>query len=269
MIDVAYVYNTVRDIANKDQKGFVTPAVFNTFARLAQENIFNEMFSELKLATRLRGSTSDAGRDKSAYKQVEEDLSYFVTRQILEDSADDTVLDNGVLIAIQENPQMLRKPIDLGRIISLRVFRENTPIELLYDVEKINRVLSSNLSSPTTEYPVGLVSSRHIEVFPNVLQGAVELTYYRQPRSSYATNISVGTSQFLIGEVDYNSFPRFSALNVDDASGFVVQNPTNSRNFELPEHYTQELVAEVLQLIGVRLRDKNLFDHSSAEKQNN
>ena len=266
MIDVAYVYNTVRDIANKDQKGFVTPAVFNTFARLAQENIFNEMFNELKLATRLRGSTSDAGRDKSAYKQVEEDLSYFVTRQILDDSADDTVLDNGVLIAIQENPQMLRKPIDLGRIISLRVFRGNTPIELLYDVEKINRVLSSNLSAPTTEYPVGLVSSRHIEVFPNVLQGPVELTYYRQPRSSFVTDIG---EDFLRGEVDYNSFPRFSALNVDDASGFVVQNPTNSRNFELPEHYTQELVAEVLQLIGVRLRDKNLFDHASAEKQNN
>ena len=112
MIDVAYVYNTVRDIANKDQKGFVTPAVFNTFARLAQENIFNEMFSELKLATRLRGSTSDAGRDKSAYKQVEEDLSYFVTRQRLENSEDDTVLDNGILIPIEEYPSTIRKPID-------------------------------------------------------------------------------------------------------------------------------------------------------------
>ena len=267
MIDVAYVYNTVRDIANKDQKGFVTPAVFNTFARLAQENIFNEMFSELKLATRLRGSTSDAGRDKSAYKQVEEDLSYFVTRQMLENEGDDTVLDNGVLIPIEESPAMIRKPIDLGRIISLRRLDfSNTPIELVYDVEKINRILSSNLSAPTIDYPVGLVSSRHIEVFPAGMTSPVELTYYRQPRSSFATDIG---EDFLRGEVDYNSFPRFSALNVDDASGFVVQNPTNSRNFELPEHYTQELVAEVLQLIGVRLRDKNLFDHSSAEKQNN
>ena len=267
MIDVAYVYNTVRDIANKDQKGFVTPAVFNTFARLAQENIFNEMFSELKLATRLRGSTSDAGRDKSAYKQVEEDLSYFVTRQRLENSEDDTVLDNGILIPIEEYPSTIRKPIDLGRIISLRrLGNVNIPVELVYDVEKINRILSSNLSAPTIDYPVGLVSSRHIEVFPAGMTSPVELTYYRQPRSSFATDIG---EDFLRGEVDYNSFPRFSALNVDDASGFVVQNPTNSRNFELPEHYTQELVAEVLQLIGVRLRDKNLFDHSSAEKQNN
>ena len=136
----------------------------------------------------------------------------------------------------------------------------------MYDVEKINRILSSNLSAPTIDYPVGLVSSRHIEVFPAGMQSPVELTYYRQPRSSFVTDIG---EDFLRGEVDYNSFPRFSALNVDDASGFVVQNPTNSRNFELPEHYTQELVAEVLQLIGVRLRDKNLFDHSSAEKQNN
>lgn len=267
MIDVAYVYNTVRDIANKDQKGFVTPAVFNTFARLAQENIFNEMFKELKLATRLRGSSSDAGRDKSAYKQVEEDLSYFVTRQRLENSEDDTVLDNGILIPIEEYPSMIRKPIDLGRIISLRrLGNVNIPVELVYDVEKINRILSSNLSAPTIDYPVGLVSSRHIEVFPSGMQSAVELTYYRQPRSSFVTDIG---ENFLRGEVDYNSFPRFSALNVDDASGFVVQNPINSRNFELPEHYTQELVAEMLQLIGVRLRDQSLTTQGTTEKQNN
>jgi len=67
MISVQRVYEVVRDICNKDQKGFVSPNVFNTLARVAQQNIFNEMFNELKVANALRASGRDAGRDKSAY----------------------------------------------------------------------------------------------------------------------------------------------------------------------------------------------------------
>jgi hypothetical protein len=48
MISVERVYAIVRDICNKDQKGFVTPNVFNTLARVAQQNVYNEMFNELR-----------------------------------------------------------------------------------------------------------------------------------------------------------------------------------------------------------------------------
>ena len=47
MISVIEVYNAVRDLANKDQKGFVSPKVFNSFASIAQENVYLEMYSEL------------------------------------------------------------------------------------------------------------------------------------------------------------------------------------------------------------------------------
>ena len=49
MVSVLQVYNAVKDIANKEQKGFITPGVFNSFAPIAQMNIYNEMFSELVL----------------------------------------------------------------------------------------------------------------------------------------------------------------------------------------------------------------------------
>ena len=45
---VVTVYEAVRDLANKDQQGFVTDTEFNSFARLAQLNIFNGLFDELK-----------------------------------------------------------------------------------------------------------------------------------------------------------------------------------------------------------------------------
>ena len=59
MISVIEVYNTVRDLCNKDQKGFVTPSVFNTFAEIAQQNVFSEMFRELSGAKQLRARNLD------------------------------------------------------------------------------------------------------------------------------------------------------------------------------------------------------------------
>ena len=53
MVSVLQVYTALKDLANKEQKGFITPQVFNSFAALAQMNVYNEMFSELVDAKRL------------------------------------------------------------------------------------------------------------------------------------------------------------------------------------------------------------------------
>ena len=47
MISVIEIYNAVRDLANKDQKGFVTPRVFNAFASVAQMSVYNSLFAAL------------------------------------------------------------------------------------------------------------------------------------------------------------------------------------------------------------------------------
>ena len=51
---VREVYNALKDIANKDQRGFVTPAQFNAFAPIAQSNIFNRLFTKLSNIVALR-----------------------------------------------------------------------------------------------------------------------------------------------------------------------------------------------------------------------
>ena len=65
MVSVLQVYTALKDLANKEQKGFITPQVFNSFAALAQMNIYNEMFTELVDAKRLNRQNFDPGRDKS------------------------------------------------------------------------------------------------------------------------------------------------------------------------------------------------------------
>ena len=77
MASVREVYNALKDIANKDERGFVTPTEFNSFAPIAQANIFNQLFSQISGAENLRRRGVDPGRDKSLIKQIKEDLSVF------------------------------------------------------------------------------------------------------------------------------------------------------------------------------------------------
>jgi hypothetical protein len=56
-------------------------------------------------------------------------------------------------------------------------------------------------------------------------------------------------------------------IEVNQNTGLVVPNLQLSRNFDLPEHYTTEVVAEICQLIGVSLRDNVLMQYGTMETQ--
>jgi len=248
MVSVQAVYRTLQDLANKDQKGFITPAVFNRFAALAQINIYNELFQELVKAKQISRQNFDPGRDKSVRKQTLEDLSVFI-------------VSDRLIQPVQEN--IFLKPDNLSKIISMSATDTDRrgieyssadqysrkEIEIIYDPEKIDRILTSNLSSPTEDYPVALVSE-DIEVFPSGIQ-RIRLTYYRRPGSVN-----------LAGEVvDVPPTYVETALN-----GVNLFNPEASYNFMLPPHYDNELVMEIAKLAGVRLRDPNLTGYAIKEE---
>jgi len=248
MINVIDIYNTVRDLCNKDQKGFVTPEVFSTFAAIAQQNVYNEMFTELALSKKLRRSNVDNSRDKSVYKQVEEDLSYFIHERVLGDvsAEEDYVQVEGgeeeeVYDPSDDSITVIRKPSNLGKIISIRNNESGvrTPLELIYNSEDADRVMNSNLSTPTRDFPVALIS-HNIEILPVDLNEVV-LKYYRIPGSINST-----------GNVESNLTPSY----VQTGSGsLVIPDVLNSRHFELAPHYSNEIVIEIAKMIGIRLRD--------------
>jgi hypothetical protein len=254
MVSVLQVYTALKDLANKEQKGFITPQVFNSFAALAQMNIYNEMFSELVDAKRLSRQNFDPGRDKSVRKQREEDLSFFHRREV----------------GVAPN-SLIPKPSDFSKIISLHVngtdttplqsaeseFTDSLPAltvcELLYDPEKLDRIIGSNLSHPTSDFPVALVSAVDIEVFPEV--STYSLTYYAKPTSFDSEGaITADPPYYDFNVVDYTG----ESLELFDAAG--------SRNFMLPPHYLNEVVMEMAKLIGIRLRDQQVSVFSTQEE---
>jgi len=240
MASVNRVYRILKDLTNKEQKGFITPTVFNNFAYTAQMNIYNEMFTEMVKAKQLKRQGFNPSRDKSLTKQVREDLSYF-TREV-------TVVVDGGFVA---------KPSNMSKLISIRKtatadiagIADRDSFELVYDTIKLDDIIGSNLSSPTNDFPVALIS-RDIEVFPSTLN-SVDITYYCYPGSIDVNN-------------EFSDLPPvYSTVLAANEFSFDL---FNSRDFMLPDHYEPELVAEIAKLIGVRLRDQVVQGYAAQEE---
>ena len=241
MASVYEVYNTLKSLTNKDANGMVTPAQFNAFAGLAQTCIYNKMFDELNGSKRLGLYKSAAIRPADTEKKVLEDLSVFSKTSSISGT-------NG----------SFTKPADLGRIISLSTFGDwmldqttSENIELIYDEEKLERVLRSTLTVPSEDCPVALVSS-DIQVFPTSVK-KVKLRYYKTPE---------GLSPLTGART--SSLPKFG-FNVA-ANGSEVYDVVNSVDFELPNHYTEMLVLEIAEMMGVSLRQADLYNYAQTEE---
>jgi hypothetical protein len=282
MIDIIRVYEIVRDIANKDQKGFVTPNVFNSFAQIAQMNVYNEMFKERLAAVGLRRGRRDDAGHKSVYKLREEELKPYIVNLVLTTDTDSTFEDNDpdnpdsvYTETISDNTALtFRKPRDLMHDIQMAVTGSNTVIEMIYDVEKANRILNSNLSAPTLAFPVCLCWGDLYQVFPTDV-ASVDLRYYRRPSSRYTADTSVPDfldgdpvlADVLRGDLDRQSLPVYNAVTVNAATGYTVANPALCRSFDLPAQKLSEVVYEICQLIGINLRDQMLTQYGIAEEK--
>jgi hypothetical protein len=236
--NIVKVYEAVRELANKDQRGFVTPASFNKFAHQAQLNLFNNMFSEFEQSRASSRRGINAKGDKSRTKRLQEDLSFYSVTDELEKTNSESFFRKYNL-----DP-------DVSRIISISTAggsllgnSTRVPIDIVYDEEKIERILISDLNKPTDDYPVALVSD-NIEVFPESIN-KIFVRYYRVPR----------------GRSDSGAFSDFVpslATTLTDQSGAV--------HFDMPEHYEPELALEIAKMIGLHLRDADMYNFSAKEE---
>lgn len=247
MASIDKVYRTLKNLANKDQRGFITPTVFNRFAVIAQQNIYNELFTDLVDAKKISRQNLDPGRDKSVRKRTLEDLSSFVTR-----------IPNYTTVISGTN--IFLKPDNLSRIISISIGNSGTTgyninktnCEIVYDVEKMDRILGSNLSTPTTDFPVALVSDE-IEVFPNDIT-SIDITYYRTPGGRTNDGSYV------------DSDPMYMEISMDSVEVSAIFDPTSSIDFMLPEHFSSEIVFEIAKLLGISLADGGMVQVTSQEE---
>jgi len=274
MASVREVYTTLQGLANKDERGFVTPAVFNQFAAVAQQKVFNNIFLELERAQAQRLRLLDPGLSESRIRGLKQDLGRFVTRVQLDEAPDTTYprlktslnLPTNFNRVIEVNYEPARVGITSpseSASVNASTNAEVIPVEVIEDANKLQAILSSTLSRPTKDFPACYITGLTLELYPHDLvlnkdvasagtadEIGVDLVYYKNPASLTTA-----------GALDA-SMPK---IGITLTNNKEVYNPSTSRDFELPDHYVMDLVIEMAKLIGVNLKDKEVYQHGAQE----
>ena len=146
MINVDTVYQTVLALANKEQRGYITPQEFNLHANHAQMQIFEQYFYDLNQFKRTPGNNSNYA-----------DISDLIEDKIqIFKKGEDSITNGSSLSGLGDNFYRLSSVTYGAKVVERIKYEEFT---------KINQ---SPLTKPTSSRPVYWVKDGNIYFSPNL-----------------------------------------------------------------------------------------------------
>jgi len=215
MILVDTVYQKVLALANKEQRGYITPQDFNLFASQAQLEIFEQYFYDVNGARRVQGNDT-------VYADIDDMLEEKM--QVFETTDNSTVISTYAAA-----PSGLFLPKEL-----YRVHRVETSINPIITCEILNTkdfrdcIFGGPLIAPTSRRPVANIRDNILQCIGS---GGVPLTpvniiYFRKPAKVNWTYVVINKQAL------YN-------------------HGTTTVNFELHPSEENQLVNKILRLAGI------------------
>lgn len=232
------VRSTVLSIISKDNRGYITPFEFNLFAKQAQLEIFEGMFYTYSNSVNKQNAHLHNNGYTDIPKQIEEAIDTFSAYGILNYNAITGKYN------VPDDAYMLNTVIYNGTVEIEKV-----------QATKIYNLLSSNLTAPTTSYPVYTQEG----TLPPLLNSTI--TVY--PDSIAQTGLV--TTQY----VRYPKDPKWTYFGI--VNGTPVFDPTQPdyQDFELPLSYETDLVIKILQYAGLSIRENDITSAAKAEEGQN
>ena len=284
MVNIDTVYQRVLAMANKEQRGYITPQEFNLFANQAQMNIFEQYFYDLNQFERLPGN--DTGHS-DVLNMLREKISFF------EFNAPPLYVENNFQIDYTFAQPAIRIPKNVYRVGSVRLKskfpqynsdmaemtgRQWAEVEMLTPKQFNSIVYSPKpLIKPTRDRPIGYLGR----------PGHTQLNQNADLRPSYL-HIAYDTvlSETLYGALEVvwlddfqkNRLAMYLILRPHDVKwGYTVvtQNdtalydPSQSTHFDLHDSEEVELVNKILALAGITIRTPELYQAAVAEDNKN
>lgn len=220
------VRNTVLDIINKDNNGYVTPDEFNNYAIQAQREIFEEYFTSYALAVQKTNARVYGTEYADIKKRLEGVIDLFNVPAA-------TLVYNALTGTFDQ-------PADLYKLERL-TYNGSTEIEKVTH-GKVLYLLGSPLTGPSTSYPSYTQSGLQFTVYPTSITTNVTANYLRYP-------------------VD----PKWTYVTVNDSPLFNP-NAIDYQDFELPLSDEMNLIVRILQLAGVSIREAEVVQMAKAEE---
>ena len=233
MVNIDTVYQKVLAIANKEQRGYITPHEFNLFADQVQMEMFEQYFYDLNQFSRVPSNDMDYA-DMVSNLQDKISLFEMYNEQV------DTVNEFGdVDLSTVEN---------LYRLGTVRVKYHGQPQPCVADeiqIKEHDLYTNSRIARYTEQFPVyfkrvkkssAVFYPHHIKIIPNpdTATGAdwIKISYIKKPLK-----------------------PSWGYIVVNDKP---LYNSQTSTNFDLHQSEESELVYRILVLFGINLKDPQL-----------
>lgn len=223
------VRNTVLSVLNKNNYGYLSPSDFNLFAKQAQLDLFEDVFYEYNYQI----NKENARQSGTGYANISKSLAEVIESFNTSNTPQNVANNNYVL------------PDDWYFIND--VYYGNKTVEKI-SANKIKRLLSSNLTAPTVQFPAYILKEDILQAYPlsafTGLGDVIELNYIRYPKVPNWT---------------------YSGL----INGAPLFNPSLStyQDFELPADYEPDLVNKILQYAGVSIRENTVTNFGIAQEQ--
>jgi len=230
MIKIDTVYQKVLAIANKEQRGYITPQEFNLFADHAQKEIFEQYFYDLNQFRRVPGNDTDYA---DMVKILEEKIGLFE----IYDKAHTVVPGSSGSVNLNEHD-------DIYRLSMIRVKYSADFMKTAEQIQlsKLNAIGDSPLTRWTKNRPVytrygtnNVLYPDRIKIYPTPPDGPfVFISYIKKPET-----------------------PNWNYFIVNEKPFF--KNDSESQDFELHSSDESELVYRILALAGITLDKPELM----------
>jgi len=232
MVSIDTVYQRVLALANKEQRGYITPQEFNLFANHAQMEIFEQYFYDLNQFSRIHGNDTVYSDMVSLLEEkiqtFEEYMSPVDTLAFLDgaDASNKTYLLNAFPLA------------NAYRFDQLHL--DNKSVEILNNKD-FNRFSRFNVNDvplykPSTSRPVATIYRSSTD------------TEFKQISLSHSGNLAISYIR-VPARVNWG----FTVIGSD-----AFYDPAVSNNFELHESEQTELTYRILVLAGVSIQRQDI-----------
>ena len=229
-VNINTVYTTVLALANKEQRGYITPQEFNLFAKQAQMSIYEQYFYDLNQFKRVGGNQTN-------FSNVTDIIEQKLNTIFL--STEQTAITNfGEAISLGSDFYSLSNvAIRYGNGPNPNSIH---PVEIL-SKEKADLIMSSGpLTRPTKERPIGYVQGSNLIVVP--------MFTYLDP--SYGTSI-------ILNKYRVPAIPRWTYFVINDTAVWNGS-ATDVQHFELHSSEENQLILKILQYAGISIKEVGL-----------
>lgn len=250
-VNIDNVYQKVLVIANKEQRGYITPLEFNLLANQAQQDIFEQYFYDLNAFMRIPGNDSTYADQVDLLKEKIDIFEKYRVEVVMSTHASQP--GQGTLPNHYRIGELYYK--HKGGFVEMEKINQND----------IHHIQNSPLTAPNLARPVYVRASNFVPRAGGVAQASNDLEGMFEARAIQVYPITISSNVYC----NYIDFPATVSWGYTLIDEQALYNANTTQHFQLHASEETELVVKILQLAGILIKDPSLYQMASQENQIN